>query len=292
MDEMQARSLIAAAFPDLVLRRIRGLVAGWSNTAWVVNDRLVVRFPKNAASAETTRKEIAVMPELARVLPVAVPDYCRALPDGVPGYNWPIAAYTLIPGKPLNRIRKAPAPGFAAAVGRFLTALHAFPAERALSMGVPGGTAQTWHQEYADWYQEIRRQIWPVIPQRARDSLEARFEEFLESDRHFNFKPALIHRDLSKENMLGNPKTGELTGVIGFENMTVGDPAFDLTGLEFLEPEVLTHYQGPADADFAERILFYRTLVPVHEIVYGVNIGNEAHIRRGIRLLSALQTRT
>ncbi|MHB8926136.1 MAG: phosphotransferase [Bacillota bacterium] len=90
------------------------------------------------------------------------------------------------------------------------------------------------------------------------------------------------HRDLSADHLLVDPQTLGLTGVIDFEDAAVGDPAFDFTGLAGLGPGALDNYKGPSDAGFAERIEFYRRLVPLHELLYGIEEGLPERVAGGL----------
>jgi hypothetical protein len=52
-------------------------------------------------------------------------------------------------------------------------------------------------------------------------------------------------------------------------------------GAEFIE-RVLVGYQGRVDEAFRRRIAFYARIVPLHEVLFGIAIGHEAHIRQGL----------
>lgn len=286
MDSIQVRRLIQAAFPDVPVRTVAPFREGWANQTWLVNDHLVFRFPKTAAAAVSARKEIGLMPELSRALPVPVPDFRYAAPNGAPGHPWPFAGYTMIGGTPLADLDEAPlSSGFAASVGDFLSALHAFPVSRAAALGVPGGTPEAWRTEYSSWYEATRALIWPHLAPREQRHVGTFVEDFLQDNRHFRFTPALIHHDLSDDHLLVNPSIGALTGVIDFEDALIGDPAFDFTGVVPHEPGVLDTYRGPRDEDFEERMRFYTRLWPLHQIRYGVESGRSDHIQLGLAQL-------
>ncbi len=97
-----------------------------------------------------------------------------------------------------------------------------------------------------------------------------------------------LHRDLGPENILVDPATGALTGVIDFEDTMIGDPAFDFCKVVHIEPETLDLYDGPRDPGFELRIEFYRRLEPLHELRYGIESGLPDHVqagRRGLRTI-------
>jgi aminoglycoside phosphotransferase (APT) family kinase protein len=71
--------------------------------------------------------------------------------------------------------------------------------------------------------------------------------------------PVFLHLDFRGNNILIDPQSGRLAGVIDWGNAVVGDPALDFMWLEvwrgwpFVET-VLASYALPFDTDFVERI--------------------------------------
>lgn len=283
MDERRVRYLIALAFPELTVRTIRPFGDGWANQAWLANESLVFRFPKTARAAASMLKEISLMPELANALPVPVPDFHYAAPAGAPGHPWPFAGYPLVPGMPVARLgRDSLGPGFAAAVGDFLTALHGFPVFRALALGVPGGTPRDWKAHYTDWYLQTRELIQPYLAPAEQVQVDDFIGGFLRDDRNFTFTPVLLHHDLSDDHLLADPATGVLTGVIDFEDAIVGDPAFDFIGLARLGTQVFDRYRGPRDEGFAGRMRFYTRLWPLHHLRHAAEMARPDEIQASL----------
>jgi aminoglycoside 2''-phosphotransferase len=283
MNAANARTKIRNAFPDIDVITIVPFGAGWANTTWLVNDMLVFRFPRNKHVAEATLREMAMLPILRPTMPVAVPDYRYAAPHAKP---CPFGGYTLVPGTPLNdRHTTAHAARVAAGVARFLTALHRFPVASAQAHGVLGGTTEQWRTEYGTFRDRIVPAIASHVFEHEQRQIAAVFEAFLQDDRHFAFTPVLLHRDLVDEHILVDGETAALTGVIDFEDISIGDPAFDFTGIMRLGPGVLAAYRGPVDDGFAERIRFYDWLRPLHEMQYGIESGLRGHIERGLARL-------
>ncbi|MGH2390426.1 MAG: phosphotransferase family protein, partial [Chloroflexota bacterium] len=258
MDISEASTAITTAFPALSINTISPFGVGWANITWLVNGEFVFRFPKNARVAEATLREIRVLPALRSTLPTTVPDFRYAAPHGADVYPFAFAGYTLVPGIPLKEApRGLDLTTPAGAMGAFLSALHRYPVSLATALGVPGGTAEDWRTEYADWHEETRRLGAPYLTVNEQAVVDAIMERFLQDDRHFAFTPVLLHRDLGEEHVLIDPRTCLLSGVIDFEDMSIGDPAFDFIGLTALGPGVAAAYQGPVDGGFGERMRFY-----------------------------------
>ena len=102
----------------------------------------------------------------------------------------------------------------------------------------------------------------------------------------------LIHRDLSSDqHILCDPKKVEITGIIDWEDTSIGDPAIDFTGIywdcrEEFTKRVLAKYGGKVDKTFWERTIFYYKIGAFHEIAYGQLINDDEHIKNGLKYLS------
>jgi aminoglycoside 2''-phosphotransferase len=100
----------------------------------------------------------------------------------------------------------------------------------------------------------------------------------------------LLHADLGGEHILWDADRGVIGGVIDWGDAKVGNPALDFTGLlddfgpRFLK-EVLGSYEGPADEGLLERTSFYAQLIPVYEILFGLEMRIEVHVKEGLERL-------
>ncbi len=138
----QARSLIEAQFPELRPARVEPLAVGWDNTAYLVNDEYVFRFPRREIAIGLLESERRLLPAIAARLPLTVP-----VPEffGEPdmGYPWAFAGYAFLPGTAADVAQLTDQQRAAAAepLGEFLAALHAVPIEEAKSLGLAGDEA-------------------------------------------------------------------------------------------------------------------------------------------------------
>ncbi len=287
-DAAQFQALIAGAFPALAIRTFRFLAEGWDSAVWEVNGELVFRFPKRAEVAAWLRTEVALLPELAPALPVLIPQF-DYIAEASADFPYPFVGYRKLPGVPLA---DAP-PGLvdakrlAAQIGAFLTALHRFPVARAIACGVEVQTPQTWRYRYADFLAEMRA-LYPRLTPAERERTESLFVAYLDNPAHRGFTPVLLHQDLGGEHVLLDPETGDLSGIIDWGDVTIGDPAQDLCGFPATWlPTLLAHYGGPVDATFAARVAFYRALGPYHTLRFGLRVGGEPFIARGLAELCA-----
>ena len=258
--------------PDIVGESVELVPDGWDSEVDIVDGSWVVRIPRRPQVAVEVRAEIAVLRELAQALPVAVPT-----PEvvGPPDEGW--FAYRLIEGAPIRR--GAPATEVAA----FLSALHRFPVDRAVELGLPH---PDWQSSLVTRLDEFASRVAPLLERDARARALERFDEFLGQPSHFAFTPAVIHADLGPAHLLCD-SGGRLVGVIDWTDAHVGDPALDFAwllaglGAQFAS-DLLTAYEGEVDDTFEARAAFFHLLGPWHEVLYGVDFGLPHYVESGL----------
>ena len=246
LDLDEVAEILGEQFPDLSGQPLRFLQAGWDSEAFEVDERWIFRFPKRQDVVEHLETEILVLPLLASRLPIPVP---RPRFHGEPSarFPYPFMGYPKISGVPLDELPASAlrTDAILEAVVEFLEALHAMPLE--------GPIAQV--------------RGWP-----AGEELEARIlrlglsEEPLvvSSLRRLGTEgsPApvsrLVHDDLGIEHVLIDPQSSEVTGIIDWGDLNIGDPASDFVGLlEWVGLErlrqVVERSTYPADPALLER---------------------------------------
>jgi aminoglycoside phosphotransferase (APT) family kinase protein len=229
---------------------------GWDSLVLDIGGEWIVRIARRPEVRETTAVEARLLPEL----PGPVPRFEHVSAEAV--------AYRKLQGSPIDSRN----PALGAAVGHFLSALHAFPVERARELGVP---EPPWRDTYAMFIHEV------LDAAELGPEAEAMVSDFLDNEASFAFEPALIHADLGPEHLLA---TGdELTGVIDWGDVRIGDPALDFAWLlqQPFADAVLAAY-GVADAGLRERALFYHRLGPWNELHYGLYFNRPELVESGL----------
>ncbi|HLZ70344.1 MAG TPA: phosphotransferase [Dehalococcoidia bacterium] len=296
MNARAFRDLLRACLPELPLRSVRRLGAGWDSDAFVVNGGtsgpLVFRFPRRADVAERIDRELRLLPALGPTLPAPIPRFSHVVRD-CPAAPFPFAGYPLLRGRQLSHLRLPAGKRreLAAEIGRFLAALHAFPAARAAGLGALPADVAGGREQFAGFLQLARRRIRPLL---AADELP-RFRRWLASldaDEQFAFTPVVIHGDLGADHILVAAATGRLGGVIDFGDAGLGDPALDFAGLltspgEAFARQVLAAYgagAGEAEA-MLRRAAVFAGLSPLHELLFGLYSGDQDHTSAGLAAL-------
>jgi len=274
-----ASRLVDAQFPDLRGCRVEPFSVGWDNTAFLVDGRVVFRFPRRSLAGGLIEVEARVLPAIAGALPLAIP-VPRWLGRPDHGYPWPFAGYERLAGRTAGdagldasqRLAAAPA------LGRFLRALHGVdPA----GLRPPGDTIQR-----ADLGRRLPRLIGRIDELASRGLVrDARPLHRLVERAPKRPPPAgarLCHGDLYARHLLVDGR-GRLTGVIDWGDVHLGNPAVDLAiGHGFLPPPARAAFlaaYGPVDERawaFARlRALHYAALL----MLYGDTAGDAALLR-------------
>lgn len=213
--EAEAAHVIAAQFPPLAPVTVRLMGEGWDNTAFVVNERSVFRFPRRAIAAPLLATELALLPQIAPHVPLPIP---VPIFQGTLG-EWPFGGYEQLAGQTMCSLRLSEAErvGLAVPLAHFLRALHA------LEVPAPPDT--------------IRRLDLDFRLPRAQENLEKARALGLLGEVVLDLVPplgvvaqteTLVHGDLYVRHLL----VGEdrmLTGVIDWGDLHRGDPAIDLS---------------------------------------------------------------
>lgn len=295
------RRVVEQCAPELEIQTCELAGEGWDSVALLVNGELIVRIAKRADVAIRLANEARLLPALAGMLRGTtfdvIPHFEYVCDDPESGGKR-LVGYRKISGTFLTRdVLQGFAPTgvelLAVDLANFLMLLHSYPADHAASLIVPLSRFESWREEYAAFYTEVREFVFPLLYPSERERVAAFWEEYLDDDANFGFEPCLIHRDLSPiDHILCDPVTGRLKGVIDWGDASIGDPALDFTGLlcelgrDFAE-QVAASYFGTIDVTFWKRAAFYGRLAPFHEIRFGQIVGDNHHLRRGLDTLRA-----
>ena len=282
-------TILEEQFPQLAPVSASVLGEGCDSVAFDVNATFVFRFPKSADSEEQLSIEARILPLLAKRLPVPVPEFRF---HGRPSAQFPrrFIGYPKLPG--IRAIELGPPPGdpeLAKAIGRFLSALHAFAVDQALAAGVPDSDTMAaigeLRQEALDDFEVVAR-VAPDAPLKQwRDFLAAGDGGGEPGTR------VLVHNDFAAEHVLVDADAGFITGIIDWSDIAVSDPAADFAGLfhwggaPFVEA-VMSHYAGILDARARQRAQFMAVCRGVGDVKFGLAMNRGEYVAAGLRALA------
>jgi aminoglycoside 2''-phosphotransferase len=292
-------NIIRETYPKLNFENYR--VYGWSWNSYVIelDGSLIFKIPKTEKSETALEREILITDLLSKHLSVEVPRYKYR-----EKYNdtMLVAGYTKIEGEPLTNQQYA---GKNIGIGlrtirakshiysqlsEILAELHSLPIKKFKVKGLPDEQGERWKDRFEMLYYKIHDSAYPLLKKRMRNKIEKAFKTFINEESNFEFTGRFIHGDFGGWNILYDPRSKNITGIIDWENAVIGDPAFDFSellydfGAEATE-KILKHYKLDTDPGLLERMNFYRSLAGIYDILYGSENGDAEILNRGFEAI-------
>ena len=226
----RAAALVAVAAPQLADATVVPLATGWDNTVFRVGEEWAFRFPRRAIALPGVRREIAVLPRIAPLLPLPVPVPEVIGSDGDPGHPWPFTGARLLLGQELADagLTDGARISAAAAAGAFLRALHSPEVRAAVDSELPvdpfgrGHPASRLAHTRTALHGLVASGTWAGDP-----AVDALLERAAELDVPAG-TPVLVHGDLHARHLLVD-EAGRASGVIDWGDVCLADPAVDLS---------------------------------------------------------------
>ena len=225
VDEQLARRLLGQ-FPELRIESLRPFAEGWDYTIWLVDERWAFRFPRREVAVPGVRREIAVLPELAPLLPIPVP-VPVFVGEPADGFPWPFFGSELLPGRELG---EAALDGpdrveVGRSLARFLRRLHG--AHVAYELPADGNRRADMNERVPKTREQLDELEGTGLWRRPAsvDLLLEAAEGLPPSDAF-----AVVHGDLHFRQVLVDDGTSP-TGVIDWVDVCRSDPAIDLSML-------------------------------------------------------------
>lgn len=246
----------------LKVATISKLDEGWDNTAFIVNNQFIFRFPHREFGVKCMQNEIALLPKLKSYLSfqTTIPAY---IGKSCELFSYPFAGYPIIHGKPLcdasnNLIDDAE---FATTLATWLKELHSIP-EKEICPNL-NTTEQYWQ---FDLPHRIKR-CYENLNEYETYFLTAGFDknkliEMIEKIKLFKFEntfQSILHGDLYCRHVIVNEKLLPV-GLIDFGDIFVGDPGIDLSvGMIFSESafQIFLNEYGDVDSTRLQLLLFH-----------------------------------
>jgi aminoglycoside 2''-phosphotransferase len=280
----QRRTALAHAFPELQIESFEPLGEGWDSTVWVVNRALVFRFPKDDDVVPWLLREIALLPELHSLVPLPVPRFSHVwLGDAV--WSMPFVGYPMLLGTPLNvaELTVSPPNAVADSLASFLSALHSFPVDRAVTLAVPRYLPVHWKRAHQALWDQVEESVYQHLTALERRLVSAFFRRFLDLLNWADFSAVLVHGDLKPGHVLVDERQSTALGVIDFGDMRLTDPALDFAQFPpWFAKAMLRAYSGRHDALFLERARYYGRLEAFRATLLGLDTRNDSLRNEGI----------
>ena len=269
----------------------RMINSGWDNLVLEVNRRHIFRFPRFRGGWARILKETNSLPLISPKLTVDVPEY-RDMWAGSKQYPWKFAGYRKIPGVSCAELRYLnDVVALGRDLGHFLTELHRIRQSDKIMEYVPRYDTETWSKSRIAFHHRVQRLVYPLLDGSTRSAGEEFWGRSIELMSKADFVPTLIHSDMRAGNIILDPTTSRLKGIVDWDNVAVGDPALDFMGAfevsERLGTEALRSY-GRDARGYVDRAKIYLKTVPFGEIAWGVQIDSKRFVTEGMRHLELM----
>jgi aminoglycoside phosphotransferase (APT) family kinase protein len=265
------RELVARLFPALGLDPFEPVAGGWTCATYLAGGAWIVQLPRSHYAEVRLRRQIELLPELAREVSSAVP-----VPELV-SLDPVCMVYRAIGGV---RCDAATADGmWPERLGRFCYDLHMTPPE---FLGMRATTATAVRDTRLEEWSRLREAAEPhLAPDEVTSSA---IEDIVADSTVWSFAPCVTHGDLVPEHVLVSP-SGDLAGVLDWEEVGIDDPARDfawfLHGAPSQGERMLAAYGGAPDAGFLRRAALWFVLMPLHELRHGLETGRPELVASG-----------
>lgn len=272
-------------FPDLEIHQLDSIESGQFNHILMINNELVFRFPRYMHIMDGWEIRQAAIDYIRPHLPLPVPEMIYQSPNNhIPGEVFSVLR--MIPGKPLYRERLAAIDNvdviqrLAEQATGFLKALHSIDVT-ALKVTVPAEDPLDFYEHF---FEEVRTTLLPIMRPSAQLETEVLFEQLLDFLRCNPYHPCLIHNDFGGSNILYDEERQQLSGVIDFSSLCLGDPAVDVASLstygeDFIQRGLRIY---PEMKDMVERARLIKETFALEEALSGWRDGDAKAYERGM----------
>jgi len=281
--------------PELRENQIKFLYHGTYNV-FEVNDKYIFRFPdklfRNLKGVQLIDQEVKILNFIQKYIYLKIPKpifISREINNLFFGYE-KIKGISL--SKCFNKTSRSNKIRIAKEVGTFLSQLHSDNlVKKALSKKIFEEilTPDNYKQEWQNYFDQIQTSTFSLMHLYQKNWVSKLFNFFLKEEKNFNFTPAIIHGDFDTSNILVDPKTFKITGIIDFENSKIYDPATDFIFYEegdiFLKT-LLASYKGHKDQNFIKRMKFLYGCTCLHYIKFGVENDLNDMVKFGFQKLN------
>jgi aminoglycoside 2''-phosphotransferase len=225
-DELKYIEIVKNRYPGLDISKIEfNKTDGSYSDIAVVNNEEVFKFAKYDWSAAYLKNEADVIRFIKDFIALPLPD------TELIGQN--VSRRRYIKGSPLYRnillkLDYRTQNTVAWQIATFLKQLHSIPT-KIVQRAKIGDSQMNLPRE--DWLAELetmQRKIFPYCTSYVREYLQQVIQPVMDNEKFFEFKPALIHGDLTPNHILFDQTSRMIKGIIGFGNAGAGDPSYDL----------------------------------------------------------------
>jgi len=247
----------------------------------------IIRAPRNARAEAEQSADLVALRSLSAGVRTRLPFAVSSFAGQVPIDSTRAIVYEFVYGTktPLNSYDFGP-DSLAASVGTAIAAIHSLPTSFVADAGLPVMTAG-----------ECLRASVTVLDRAAATGLVpaaliGRWERATEDAKLWQFQPTVTNGSLTADSILS--ADGVVTGVLGWQDLRVSDPARDLQWLLANAPvaetalDAYTRVRGAGDRQVQQRAMFYAELEVAKWLLHGTETRSTEIVDDAVGMLTAL----
>lgn len=268
---------------DVLEDRVESIVRideGWTHIVLEINGKWIFRFVRDPSNTQLAVEQ-AFLPLLKDHSPVPIPEILYSGADFI--------AYEKIEGVKFSEsvflsLGRRERTSHAAALGDFLSSLHAVTFEHCYLKTAPFGGCDFWEE------------LWPAAAPRLQSDIRKRAEGYfrraLPRVESAAFRNVVTHSDFGTGNVLIDAAGSKLTGVIDFGDISLGDPATDFAtfyrrfGKPFAE-DMAQAYRSPLGEDFWTRVDYQSKRKLFFVLFFALNHAFDEHVPGIVRAIES-----
>ncbi len=249
----------------------------------------IIRAPRNAKAESEQSADLVALRALSAGVRTRLPFSVSTFAGQVPIDSTRAIVYEFVYGGkvPLGSYDAGP-DSLAASVGSSIAAIHSLPTSFVTDAGLPTLTAG-----------ECLRSCVTIMDRAAATALVpaallGRWERATEDAKLWQFQPTVINGALSADSFLS--ANGVITGVLGWQDLRVADPARDLQwilgshvdGVIESTFDAYARVRGSGDRQVRQRAMLYAELEVAKWLLHGTETRNTEIIDDALSMLSGL----
>lgn len=254
----------------------------------VNGENFIVRVPTTPTAGVELELEIQVLKSLSSFtgrLGFEIPQLVGETRDLSSGNR--VLVFKYVHGSPIDTRRVTASSAITQSIAKAISTIHALPIELVQKNGLSEfSPAENIRLRVAELDRAMQSgQVPPILLQR--------WEEALSDVSLFKYQPVVVHGSLGFDTVL--ERGGEVSGILDWRKVQLGDPAIDFGWLSNESPElleaILLNYQlgrPGADGNIAKRAALYAELEWVRWLVHGYAVKDTAIVEEAIAGLQEL----
>jgi aminoglycoside 2''-phosphotransferase len=254
----EIRKIIQDELSDFFISSMKKIGEGDNSIAFLINENIIFRFPKSDEARINIKKEVAALAIIAPHLNLPIPNFQYVSKQqkfiGHPiihGENLSIKLYHSLNENFQLKIQKS--------IAIFLNKLHHIDLSSVTDCKLD---VMDYKEEYSTDLESAKKLIYPKLPSFQQERIRQIFTSHFSNKINFNYTPALIHNDFSTDHILYEKTTNEISGIIDFGDLAIGDPDYDLLylydsfGVDFINA-LLKYYDCRHSETLIDKLYFF-----------------------------------